>query len=104
MTKENDVEKNNSVIVVDLHEDREGEMKCIGGSDSDDWNNTLANQTILTIWSNGTDESELDGRIRATAAAMIGITPKDELEGMMAAQLIAAHNAAMECYRRASIP
>jgi len=30
--------------------------------------------------------------------------PRDELEGMMAAQLIAAHNAAMECYRRAMIP
>jgi hypothetical protein len=31
----------------------------------------------------------------------MGIAPKDELEGMMAAQLLAAHNAAMECYRRA---
>jgi hypothetical protein len=26
------------------------------------------------------------------------------MEGMMAAQLIAAHNAAMECYRRAMLP
>jgi hypothetical protein len=34
---------------------------------------------------------------------MAGIGPTDELEGMMAAQLIAAHNAAMECYRRAMI-
>jgi hypothetical protein len=34
---------------------------------------------------------------------LVGIGPKDELEGMMAAQLIAAHNAAMECYRRAMI-
>jgi hypothetical protein len=33
----------------------------------------------------------------------VGIGPKDELEGMIAAQLIAAHNAAMECYRRAMI-
>ena len=39
----------------------------------------------------------------ATVAALVGIGPKDELEGMMAAQLIAAHNAAMECYRRAMI-
>jgi hypothetical protein len=35
--------------------------------------------------------------------ALIGIAPKDVLEGMVAAQLIAAHNAAMECYRRAMI-
>src|SRR6201982_3218746 len=39
----------------------------------------------------------------ATIAALAGIGPKDELEGMMAAQLIACHNASMECYRRAMI-
>jgi hypothetical protein len=33
----------------------------------------------------------------------MGIGPRDELEGMVAAQLLAAHNAAMECYRRAMI-
>jgi hypothetical protein len=33
----------------------------------------------------------------------MGIAPKDELEGMIAAQLLAAHNAAMECYRRAML-
>jgi hypothetical protein len=32
-----------------------------------------------------------------------GVEPKDELEGMLAAQLLASHNAAMECYRRAMI-
>jgi hypothetical protein len=32
--------------------------------------------------------------------ALIGIQPKGELEAMLAAQLIACHNAAMECYRR----
>jgi hypothetical protein len=31
------------------------------------------------------------------------IGPKDELEGMIAAQLLAAHNSAMECYRRAML-
>ena len=39
----------------------------------------------------------------AVVAALVGIEPKDELEGMLAAQLLAAHNAAMECYRRAMI-
>jgi hypothetical protein len=33
-----------------------------------------------------------------------GIRPASELEGMMAAQLLASHYAAMECYRRAMIP
>jgi hypothetical protein len=36
--------------------------------------------------------------------ALAAIGPKDELEGMIAAQLLAAHNATMECYRRAMLP
>ena len=39
----------------------------------------------------------------AAIAGLIGIAPQDEIEGMIAAQLIAAHNATMECYRRAMI-
>src|SRR5213076_505711 len=39
----------------------------------------------------------------ATVDVLIGIAPKDELEGMVAAQLIACHNASMECYRRAML-
>jgi hypothetical protein len=36
--------------------------------------------------------------------ALAAIGPKDEVEGMIAAQLLAAQNATMECYRRAMIP
>jgi len=35
--------------------------------------------------------------------ALAGIAPKDEIEAMIAAQMLACHNAAMECYRRAMI-
>ena len=34
---------------------------------------------------------------------MIGMKPRDALDGMLIAQLIASHCAAMECYRRAMI-
>ena len=34
---------------------------------------------------------------------MMGMKPRDTLEGMLIGQLIASHNAAMECYRRAMI-
>ncbi len=37
-------------------------------------------------------------------AALVGVAPRDEIEGMIAAQMLGAHNAAMECYRRAMIP
>jgi hypothetical protein len=75
----------------------------MGGSKSDSWNTTLANQTIQSLWIKHSDKETQDRQVSATVAAMTGIGPKDELEEMMAAQLIAAHNATMECYRRAML-
>lgn len=92
-------------IAVDPYdpEDRKGRLKEFGGSISDRWNNTLANQAANALWVTNSDESERNRQLSATMAGLRGIAPKDELEGMMAAQLLAAHNAAMECYRRAMI-
>lgn len=90
-------------VVADDPDDRKGRLKNIGGSQSDHWNNTLANQAVQALWVKNSSPEERDKQLSATVAALIGIAPKDELEGMMAAQLIAAHNAAMECYRRAMI-
>jgi hypothetical protein len=80
-----------------------GALKDIGGSQSDNWNNTLVNQAISSLWTGHSDEAFLSRQSTATVEALIGIGPKDELEGMLATQLIAAHNAAMECYRRAML-
>ena len=84
-------------------EAQKGTLKSFGGSQSDDWNDILANQTVQALWLKRSDPSTRYEQYSATVAALAGIGPKDELEGMMAAQLIAAHNAAMECYRRAVI-
>lgn len=92
-----------STLVVNEPEDLKGTLKDIGGSRSDHWNNILANQTVQALWLKHSDPVTRDKQYSATVAALAGIGPKDELEGMMAAQLIAAHNAAMECYRRAMI-
>jgi hypothetical protein len=91
-----------TVVVYDS-DDRNGRLKDLGGSQSDRWNNILANQAMQALWVKNSSPDERDKQLSATAAALAGIGPKDELEGMMAAQLIAAHNAAMECYRRAMI-
>jgi hypothetical protein len=82
---------------------RIGKLKAIGGSMSDDWNNILANQTSQTVWLSNSDPDEIRLQRHAIVSALIGIRPGDELEGMIAAQLVAAHNAAMECYRRAML-
>jgi hypothetical protein len=80
------------------------ELKKVDGSRSDDWNIILASQTVQALWLKHSDpEMTRDKLISAALDGLRGIGPKDELEGMMAAQLIAAHNAAMECYRRAMI-
>ena len=92
-----------TTVVADDPEDRKGRLKNIGGSQSDHWNNTLANQAVQTLWVKNSSPEERDKQLSPTIAALMGIAPKDELEGMMAAQLVAAHNAAMECYRRAMI-
>src|SRR5262245_35392406 len=81
-----------------------GELRRIGGSASDDWNNRIANDTVNSLWLKNSDEATRDRQLAAAIAGLVGIHPRDELEGMMAAQLIAAHSAAMECYRRAMIP
>lgn len=90
-------------VVADDPEDRKGGLRDIGGSQSDNWNNTLANQAMQALWLQNSSAEDRDRQRSATVAALMGIAPKDELEGMMAAQLVAAHNAAMECYRRAMI-
>jgi hypothetical protein len=82
---------------------QKGELKRIGGSMSDDWNNRLVNETINTLWLKNSDDETKQLQIMAALDGLIGIHPRDELEGMMAAQLIASHSAAMECYRRAMI-
>jgi hypothetical protein len=89
--------------IITLDSDRTGSLRDIGGSQSDCWNNTLANQAVQALWFGNSDAETRQKQLSATVAAMVGIAPKDELEGMMAAQLIAAHNAAMECYRRAML-
>lgn len=92
-----------TTVVANDPADSKGALKSIGGSQSDHWNNLLANQAVQALWVKNSSPEERDKQLTATVAAMVGIGPKDELEGMMAAQLIAAHNAAMECYRRAMI-
>src|SRR5262249_23662687 len=40
-----------------------------------------------------------DEQVNALWAAMAGMKPQDEIEGMLCGQMIATHQAIMECYR-----
>src|ERR1700677_2440373 len=59
--------------------DRKGPLKNIGGSQSDHWNNILANQVVQALWVKNSDKNERDRQLSAAVAALIGIAPKGEL-------------------------
>jgi hypothetical protein len=63
----------------------------------------LGNQTTNALWIKHSSAEDAKKQRRAAVQALMGIAPRDELEGMIAAQLVACHNASMECYRRAMI-
>ena len=64
---------------------------------SGDFLDVLLSQTVNSSIIQLVAEDQRDKHTAAAAAALVGIQPKGELEGMLAAQLIACHNAAMEC-------
>jgi hypothetical protein len=59
------------------------EFKPLGGSDSDHFNQTLANQTLAALWTANSDEERRNNQYLAATAALIGARPQDELEGML---------------------
>src|SRR4051794_86476 len=77
------------------------ELKQLGGSDSDDFNQVLANQTLAALWTANSDEEQRNRQYLAATAALIGAKLQDELEGMLVSQMIACHSASMEAFRRA---
>src|SRR4051794_12919108 len=91
------------VLQVRLPEARRGTLKALGGSSDDDFNNVLANQVVQALWLANSDKDERGRQMQAAVSAMFGVQPGDELEGMLGAQMIATHNAALECFRRAML-
>src|ERR1700687_3427837 len=96
-------EQNSRITVLGLRDAWKETLKRVGGSQSDDWNHVLGNQAIQSLWIKQSDNEVRARQYNAAITGLIGIAPQDEIEGMIAAQLIAAHNATMECYRRAMI-
>jgi hypothetical protein len=92
------------VLAIPRPDDLKGKQKAIGGSMSDGWNDAIAGEVINTLWTKHLDDDEANKLRTAAVEALIGIKPQDEIEGMLAAQIIACHNASMECYRRAMLP
>ena len=83
----------------------ESALPTVSGAGAGEWNNLLVRQIAQVSAGNalaGTNEARK--RTRGGLAVMAGIAPSDVIEDMAAAQLLAAHLAAMECYQRAAVP
>src|SRR3984893_7991761 len=81
------------------------QLKHLAGSNYDDWNTLVANQVMQSGWYPSKMDDEQRQKMHfGFLCFMSGVEPKDELEGMLASQLLASHNAAMEGYRRAMLP
>ncbi|WP_120010410.1 hypothetical protein [Teichococcus vastitatis] len=83
----------------------ENPFKGMGGSDNPMFNSMLYREVLGVAFGRPAGDEEQKSRIGSAAAqAMAGFQPKDEVEGLLAAQAVALHFAAMECLRRSVIP
>jgi hypothetical protein len=77
----------------------------LGGSTSGYVACYAANQVLGTIWRGGKEDADTKTiRDSATLSRVSDIDPRDVVEAMLAAQMVATHEAAMECFRRAVLP
>lgn len=64
----------------------------------------LIEQTVSALWlPERLSEADRLAHAKSAFKMLQGIKPADELEGMLATQMVATHHAAMECLRRAML-
>ncbi len=72
------------------------------GTDSPELSHLLLREALLNLNPvEGQGDAARSRRIRATMAALGGIAPRDSIEGMLAAQMVAVHEVAMDSLRLA---
>jgi hypothetical protein len=86
-------------VTIKIDPDPRGNMKSLGGANSDAWNVHLSNLVASTI--PGNDENYRQEATTATFSGMIEMNPADPLEGILIGQIIAANEASLSAYRRA---
>ena len=95
--------KEANVVIMPNWKPPPSHTKHFSGSNHENFSLMLVNQVSRSIWTAHSDEDYREKQLASGLEAMIGISPQDEGEGMLAAQMVALHNAAMECFRRAMI-
>ena len=73
------------------------------GSGFETFSDILVGQVCNALWTANSTPEDRQSQMQACLGAMAGIGPGDEVEGMLAVQMVMLHNAAMECSRRAMV-
>ena len=89
--KKADKEKRTTNIM--LNPRPKGELKALTGADHDDWSLRVMNVVGGALPGDGNSDA-----ISAASSGMLDMKPTDPIEGMLIAQAIAAHEAAMKMY------
>lgn len=98
-TPKNDAPKNAENATLAVTSDG---MKAASGSQSVHFQRELLEQVTASLWLPEWKTSEQKLQVaKAAYDALQGIAPRSELEGMLAAQMLSPHNAAMESLHRA---
>jgi hypothetical protein len=87
-------------MTVELDPDPNGKLKMLGGSQSDDWNMRLVNLVSNSLPINHSNRELANEASKALCQATADIAPADPIEGILIAQLMAAHEASLAMYRK----
>ncbi len=89
---------------VALKPGRDIEPKVATGTDVTRLQMHRINEVGSSLWlPDGLSEDQKMDRAKSAIAMLEGIKPQGEIEGLLAAQMVATHSAAMECLRRSMI-
>ena len=80
----------------------EGALPTVSGTGPGEWNDSLLAGIVQVCAGRDLGAKGAVAKARAGIAAMNGIGPDDVIADMVAAQLVSAHHAAMDCYKRAA--
>ena len=83
-------------------EGERAQFSAISGSSDRAFQNQVLDQVMGSLWlPPGASHDARLAIVEAAVAALEAIAPRNELEGMLAVQMVSTHNAAMDCLRRA---
>jgi hypothetical protein len=79
-----------------------GTFKDIGGGESEIWNQRQMRLLVSALPGINTADKAVVGEVgSAVVSGVMDLKPKDPIEGMLLAQIVVAHEAALDMYRRA---